>query len=74
MSIIHLVFEELGHVIHSFEFGLSDGGTGESDFGHGGGFVVRQSFLGHLDTVMVIIHTLIILLGEVSGVGACHLG
>jgi len=74
MSFIHLVFEELGHAIHSFKFGLSDGGTGESDCGHGGGFFVRQSFLGHLDTVMVIVHTLIILLGEVSGVGACHLG
>jgi hypothetical protein len=44
MSFIHLVFEELGHAIHSFKFGLSDGGTGESDCAMVAGFLSVSLF------------------------------
>ncbi len=43
-----LMLEELGHVIHAFEFGLGHSGNDEPDGGHCGRYVVCQAFVPQL--------------------------
>ncbi len=63
------VFDGVGD---AFSFGLLDGGGSGSDNCHGGGLLVRESLVSHLDMVHVVIDGFIRLLVEVGKVGASH--
>jgi hypothetical protein len=64
-----VVFEEFSHISYTFQLRLSHGCAGEPDGGHGGGLVVSQALLCHLDVVVVVIDGFVISLSEIGKVG-----
>ncbi len=71
------MFDEFEGVRDSFSFNLGLGGSGGdsvADCGHGGGLLVREAFVGHLDLVGIVIDAFFRLLVQVGEVGAGCLG
>ncbi len=67
------MLDELEGVINAFRFDLGfcgARGDGASDRAHGGGFRVRETLVGHLHAVGVIVDAFIWFLVQISEVGA----
>ncbi len=71
------MFDKLEGIRNTFGFDLGLGSSGSDcilDGSHGGGFLIRKTFVGHLDAVGVVVDALLRLLGQVGKICASCLG
>ncbi len=72
-----LVLNKFEGVRNAFGFDLGLGSSGSnntSNCSHGSGFLIHETFVGHLDAISVVVDGFLLLLGQVGKIGAGHFG